>query len=173
MFLKDWHNDNKIRNKSTPHSFHNKPAAMAASDYSSYNTSHKSSSVSCFITILSMVAMTQHPIFSQPLLNADGKAVSYKHFPIIYLSLDKTHTDEHLKVQHLLQDLKRVPIERSLCRAQWIWNTDSSAPCRISQIYLPKELGSPQIDKVYIFLQGPSSAQTLVEGHIKKKPSTI
>lgn len=107
MFSKDWHNDNKIRNKNIPHSFPNKPADVPAHNLLySYD---KSSFFRCFITITSTVATTQEPIFSHLLLNADGKAVFYKHFPIISLGLDETHTGEHLKVQHFLQDLQRVP----------------------------------------------------------------
>lgn len=110
MFLKDCHNDNEIRNKSISHSLHNKPADVAASDpLSSYDTSHKSSFFSCFITILSTVATPQDPIFSHSPPNADGKAVFYKHFPIISLGLDETHTSKHLKVQCFLQDLQQVP----------------------------------------------------------------
>lgn len=109
MLLKDWHNDNEIRNKNISHSLHNKPADVAASDLlSRYDTSHKSSSFRCFITILSTVATPQDPIFSHSPLNADGKAAFYKHFPIISLGLDETHTSEHLKVQRFLQDLQQV-----------------------------------------------------------------
>lgn len=110
MLLKDWHNDNEIGNKNISHSLHNKPADVAASDLlSSYNASHKSSFLSCFITILSTVATPQDPIFSHSPPNADGKAVFYKHFAIISLGLDETHTSKHLKVQRFLQDLQQVP----------------------------------------------------------------
>lgn len=80
---------------------------MAAHDLlSSYD---KSSFFSCSITKTSTVAMTWDPIFSHPLLKTDSKAVFYKHFPIISLGLDETHTGEHLKVQRFLRDLQRVP----------------------------------------------------------------
>lgn len=110
MLWKDWHNDNEIRNKNISHSLHNKSADVAASDLlSSYNTSHKSPFFSCFITILSIVATPQDPIFSDSPPYADGKALFYKHFPTISLGLDETYTSEHLKVQHFVQDLQQVP----------------------------------------------------------------
>lgn len=86
---------------------------MAASDLlSSYDTPHKSPFFSCFITILSTIATPRHPIFSDSPPYADGKAVFYKHFPIISLGPDKKHTSEHLKVQRSLQDLQQVPTRK-------------------------------------------------------------
>lgn len=175
MFLKDWHNDNEIRNKNISHLLYNKPTDVAASDLlSSYNTSHRSSFFSCFITILSTVATPQDPIFSHSPPNADGKAVFYKHFPIISLGLDETHTSEHLKVQHFLQDLQQVPTWKlSLQGTGYLKHRFPWLPAGSHKYIWPRS--SAQLSTNWQGLHVPArspNAPALVAGHKRKKLPT-